>query len=77
LAAVELVVSQATNIRDLEDGTAVDQVLLVRDTEVRQTRNGSDFMRLEPPRADCRAQSRRFPPVAACQLLSEIVPPAA
>jgi hypothetical protein len=34
-------------------------------------------MRLEPLRADCGAQWRRFPPVAACQLLSEIVPPVA
>jgi hypothetical protein len=32
---MELVASQATNIRDLEDGTAVNQVLLVRDAEVR------------------------------------------
>ena len=34
------------DIRDLEDGNAVDQVLLVRDSELRQTRTGADFMRL-------------------------------
>ena len=34
------------DIRDLEDGNAVDQVLLVRDSERRQTRTGADFMRL-------------------------------
>jgi 3'-5' exoribonuclease len=33
-------------VRDLEDGSAVDQVLLVRDRELRQTRAGADFMRL-------------------------------
>jgi 3'-5' exoribonuclease len=34
------------DIRDLEDGNAVDQVLLVRDSERRQTRTGAGFMRL-------------------------------
>lgn len=34
------------DIRDLEDGNAVDQVLLVRDSELRQTRTGANFMRL-------------------------------
>jgi 3'-5' exoribonuclease len=34
------------NIRDLEDGDAVDQVLLVRESELRQTRTGANFMRL-------------------------------
>jgi hypothetical protein len=34
------------DIRDLQDGNELDQVLLVRDREVRQTRTGSDFMRL-------------------------------
>ena len=34
------------DIRDLEDGNAVDQVLLVRDSELRQTRTGAKFMRL-------------------------------
>ncbi len=33
-------------LRDLVDGIAVDQVLLVRDSEIRQTRAGADFMRL-------------------------------
>lgn len=34
------------DIRDLDDGDAVDQVLLVRDSELRQTRTGADFIRL-------------------------------
>jgi hypothetical protein len=34
------------DIRDLEDGNAVDQVLLVRDSELRQTPTGANFMRL-------------------------------
>ena len=34
------------DIRDLEDGNAVDQVLLVRDSELRQTRSGANFMSL-------------------------------
>ena len=34
------------DIRDLEDGNAVDQVLLVRHRELRQTRTGADFVRL-------------------------------
>jgi 3'-5' exoribonuclease len=34
------------DIRDLEDGNAVDQVMLVRDSELRQTRSGANFMRL-------------------------------
>jgi 3'-5' exoribonuclease len=34
------------DIRDLQDGNELDQVLLVRDRDVRQTRTGSDFMRL-------------------------------
>ena len=33
-------------MRDLEDGNVLDQVLLVRDAQVRQTRAGSDYMRL-------------------------------
>ena len=33
-------------IRDLRDGTTVDQVLLVRDRELRQTRAGAEFMTL-------------------------------
>jgi 3'-5' exoribonuclease len=33
-------------IRDLVDGNAVDQVLLLRDSELRHTRTGADFMRL-------------------------------
>ena len=37
---------EATSVRDLKHGSAVDQTLLVRDAEVRQTRNGSDFLRL-------------------------------
>lgn len=37
---------EVTSIRDLEDGNVVDQVVLVRDSEIRQTRAGADFMRL-------------------------------
>jgi 3'-5' exoribonuclease len=33
-------------VRELEDGQAVDQVLLVREAEVRSARNGSDYLRL-------------------------------
>jgi 3'-5' exoribonuclease len=34
------------DVRDLQDGSAVDQVLLVREREIRRTRAGSDYMRL-------------------------------
>lgn len=34
------------DVRDLQDGTAVDQVLLVREREIRRTRAGADYMRL-------------------------------
>ena len=34
------------NVRDLRDGSAVDQVLLVREREIRRTRAGADYMRL-------------------------------
>jgi 3'-5' exoribonuclease len=34
------------DVRDLRDGTAVDQVLLVREWEIRRTRAGADYMRL-------------------------------
>jgi hypothetical protein len=34
------------DVRDLRDGAAVDQVLLVRDRELRRTRTGADYMRL-------------------------------
>jgi 23S rRNA maturation-related 3'-5' exoribonuclease YhaM len=34
------------DVRDLRDGSAVDQVLLVRQREIRQTRAGADYMRL-------------------------------
>jgi 3'-5' exoribonuclease len=34
------------DVRDLRDGTAVDQVLLVREREIRCTRAGADYMRL-------------------------------
>jgi 3'-5' exoribonuclease len=37
--------SSIRDVRDLRDGTAVDQVLLVREREVRQTRAGADYMR--------------------------------
>ena len=45
---VELIsASPATrNVRDLQDGSAVDQVLLVREREIRRTRAGADYMRL-------------------------------
>jgi 3'-5' exoribonuclease len=33
-------------VRDLEDGQDVDQVLLVRDVEVRQKRDGADYLRI-------------------------------
>jgi 3'-5' exoribonuclease len=33
-------------IRDMTDGQDIDQVLLVRDAEVRQKRDGSDYLRL-------------------------------
>jgi 3'-5' exoribonuclease len=33
-------------VRDLEDGQDVDQVLLVRDVEVRQKRDGADYLRV-------------------------------
>jgi 3'-5' exoribonuclease len=36
----------AVFVRELEDGQVVEQVLLVRETEVRSARNGSDFLRL-------------------------------
>jgi 3'-5' exoribonuclease len=34
------------DIRSLHDGTAVDQVMLVREREIRRTRAGTDYMRL-------------------------------
>ena len=34
------------NVRDLRDGSAVDQVLLVREREIRRTGPGADYMRL-------------------------------
>jgi 3'-5' exoribonuclease len=45
---VKLVSSSPTvcDVRDLRDGTAVDQVLLVREREIRRTRAGADYMRL-------------------------------
>jgi 3'-5' exoribonuclease len=36
----------AVFVRELEDGQVVEQVLLVRESEVRSTRGGSDFLRL-------------------------------
>ena len=42
--------AQQTEIRgicDLEDGNPVDQILLVRERELRQTRTGTDFIRLQ------------------------------
>jgi 3'-5' exoribonuclease len=33
-------------VRDLRDGSAVDQVLLVREREIRHTRAGADYLRL-------------------------------
>ncbi len=43
---MELISSSPATVRDLQDGSAVDQVLLVREREIRQTRAGSDYMRL-------------------------------
>ena len=34
------------DVRGLQDGSAVDQVLLVREREIRRTRAGADYMRL-------------------------------
>jgi 3'-5' exoribonuclease len=34
------------DVRDLQDGSAVDQVLLVREREIRRTRAGADYVRL-------------------------------
>ena len=34
------------DLRDLQDGSPVDQVLLVRNHELRQTRAGADYIRL-------------------------------
>jgi 3'-5' exoribonuclease len=34
------------DVRDLVDGSSVDQVLLVRERELRRTRTGADYMRL-------------------------------
>ena len=34
------------DVRDLQDGIAVDQVLLVREREIRQTKAGADYVRL-------------------------------
>lgn len=34
------------DVRDLRDGSAIDQVLLVREREIRRTRAGADYMRL-------------------------------
>jgi 3'-5' exoribonuclease len=34
------------DVRDLRDGSAVNQVLLVREREIRRTRAGADYMRL-------------------------------
>jgi 3'-5' exoribonuclease len=33
-------------VRDFEDGSTINHILLVREAEVRQTRNGADFLRL-------------------------------
>ena len=33
-------------VRELQDGQEVDQVLLVREAELRSTRGGSDYLRL-------------------------------
>jgi len=45
---VELISPSPTtcDVRDLQDGSAVDQVLLVREREIRRTRAGADYMRL-------------------------------
>ena len=34
------------DVHDLQDGSAVDQVLLVREREIRRTRSGADYMRM-------------------------------
>jgi 3'-5' exoribonuclease len=34
------------DVRDLRDGSTVDQVLLVRESEIRQTRTGTNYMRI-------------------------------
>src|SRR5437764_8582341 len=36
----------AVFVRELEDGQAVEQVLLIREAEVRTARNGEDYLRL-------------------------------
>lgn len=38
--------SKACDVRDFQDGSAVDQVLLVHEREIRRTRTGTDYMRL-------------------------------
>ena len=38
--------SSTRDVRDLRDGTSVDQVMLVREREIRRTRTGADYMRL-------------------------------
>jgi 3'-5' exoribonuclease len=45
---VKLVSSSPTicDVRDLRDGSSVDQVMLVREREIRHTRTGADYMRL-------------------------------
>ena len=45
---VELISSSPAtcDVRDLQDGSAVDQVLLVREREIRRTRAGTGYMRL-------------------------------
>ena len=45
---VELISPSPTtcDVRDLQDGSAVDQVLLVREREIRRTRAGADYRRL-------------------------------
>ena len=45
---MKLVDRSPTNcdVRDLQDGRAVDQVLLVRERELRRTRSGADYLRL-------------------------------
>jgi 3'-5' exoribonuclease len=45
---VELISPSATicDVRDLRDGSAVDQVLLVREREIRRTRSGANYIRL-------------------------------
>jgi 3'-5' exoribonuclease len=48
LSSVKLAGSSPTicDVRDLVDGTSVDQVLLVRGREIRRTRAGAEWMRL-------------------------------